>query len=192
MVKGLIMAARNLNGLFAACGSDKGAHNYGPAYEFLLSGIRHKPLLLLELGVAGGASLRAWEQYLPNARILGADFDPECEPGPRTRIEILDQSKRADLERLGADAPYDVIIDDCSHLPGPTTLALEVLWSMLKVGGLYIIEDLEVRNYPEFQDGTTPIFDQVVNRLAKENHGTGLQDRITIVAGELVAFVKVK
>jgi hypothetical protein len=49
---------------------------------------------------------------------------------------------RTDLVRLAAVGPFDVIIDDASHASRHQQIALDVLFSFVKPGGLYIIEDL--------------------------------------------------
>jgi RHS repeat-associated protein len=56
-------------------GTDKSSiyHNYLPFYERY----RNEPMKLLEIGVAGGASLAMWTEYFPNSAIVGADIDPE-------------------------------------------------------------------------------------------------------------------
>ncbi|HYL98694.1 MAG TPA: glycoside hydrolase family 99-like domain-containing protein, partial [Blastocatellia bacterium] len=46
----------------------------------------------------------------------------------------------------------DLVIDDGSHLAGPTRAAFEVLFPLLPPGGLYIIEDWAWEHWPEFQD----------------------------------------
>lgn len=57
----------------------------------------------------------------------------------------VDQSDRPTLERIlddeFGDAPLDLVIDDASHLLGPTLATFNVLFPRLREGGLYIIED---------------------------------------------------
>ena len=59
-------------------GSDKlVVHNYPVAYEEMFEPIRNKVQNVLEVGVAGGWSLKIWEEYFPNATIHGVDIDPD-------------------------------------------------------------------------------------------------------------------
>jgi predicted O-methyltransferase YrrM len=148
----------------------------------------------LELGVASGGSLRAWERYCPLAKIVASDINPAARrfAGPRTTIEIVDHHNRSALAVLGKHAPLDFIIDDGDRQPSAVRTAYEVLWPLLRVGGVYVIEDLQVARAPAFHPETGAIFDGVIARLAAENVESGLTDRITIMAGELVAFVKVR
>jgi len=56
------------------------APTYLREYERLLHGQRDASLRILELGVASGASLLMWRDYLPNATIVGIDIN---DPPPR-------------------------------------------------------------------------------------------------------------
>ncbi len=148
-------------------GSDKGfhvlnAHGYTRVYESLLASVREQPVRLLEIGllhpalhaqarVQGQAfdaapSLSMWAEYLPQAQILGLDIeDFSAIQHPRIRTVRADQGRAEDL--VSALAPhvgagFDVIIDDGSHASHHQQITLGALWPMLKVGGVYIIEDL--------------------------------------------------
>jgi hypothetical protein len=134
------VAGDELNAIFKDCGSDKAAiHNYGAVYELLLREFRHRPFTLLELGVASGGSLRAWERYCPLAKIVASDINPAARKfaGPRTTIEIVDHHNRRALAVMGKHGPLDFIIDDGDHQPCAVCTAYEVLWPLLRVGGVY-------------------------------------------------------
>jgi demethylmacrocin O-methyltransferase len=189
------MLGDELNALFEECGTDKGcSHHYGAAYEYLLRGLELRELKMLELGVAEGGSLRAWNRYLPRATVIGTDEIAACNryAGPQAIIEIIDHRERSQLESLSKYAPFDIIIDDGSHQPDAVRLAYDVLWPMLKVGGSYIVEDLQVQHIPNYHPGKHPVMAEILERADQENQDSGLGDRITILAGELAAFVKVK
>ncbi len=57
----------------------------------------------------------------------------------------MDQGDKERLEQLVlaefGDEPLDVVIDDASHLYGPTVASFEVLFPRLRPGGVYVIED---------------------------------------------------
>ncbi|MFN3077887.1 MAG: class I SAM-dependent methyltransferase, partial [Alphaproteobacteria bacterium] len=105
----------------------------------------------LEIGIGGndrqvgGQSLNAWQCYFPFARIAACDIEPKHELNAwRTRIHRLDQSSRSDLDRLcREDGPFDVIIDDGSHLNRHQIFTFEVLFPTLKQGGVYVVEDVQ-------------------------------------------------
>jgi hypothetical protein len=131
-------------------GSDKGTlkHNYTHVYESHLSGMRNKPVNLLEVGVACGASLKMWSLYFPYGKITGVDIRPECadlcKGYPDISIKIADATK----ERMFGD--WDVIIDDGSHMPGHIVKTFLLNWPWLKSGGLYFVEDLRCTYHPGY------------------------------------------
>jgi len=111
---------------------------------------------LLELGVLDGPSVRMWLEYFPTTHIYGFDHDVKRTAhleGPRmTLIQGLQQI-RDHLEILRQFAPYDIIIDDCSHSFEGQQTSLGYLFPMVKPGGLYIIEDLFTSHYGMHKDG---------------------------------------
>jgi len=135
------------------CGSDKhksGQHRYGYTYRKLFWPYKYKPIKLLEIGVGGygvglgGESLNAWQLYFPFAEIIGCDIhDKQRLATLNTKIYQLDQSSRDQLEMLAKlEEPFDIIIDDGSHLSSHQILSFEYLYSALSDGGVYIIEDV--------------------------------------------------
>lgn len=128
--------------------SDKSSHghNYLAFYETYFENARHQQLRVLEIGLLNGASLSVWEEYFPNATIFGADIDPSALKFTRQRvsIEILDQSNIDDLIRLGTKrGPFDIIIENGSHMWGHKMTTLKFLFPFLRDGGCYIVNDLE-------------------------------------------------
>jgi len=176
----------SLGELFTSCGSDKEwRHHYGAIYEWLLADIRDKSgLRFLEVGVRRGASLRAWEQYLPTAEIVGVDIDPSCASLEleRARVVIGNAAQRTTLAGLGE---FDVIVDDGSHRPGEQLATFAIMWPRTR--HLYVIEDISWRRAkPRFR-----LVDAVFARLRGESQLWGPRTRAscwTIFAKELVAF----
>ena len=131
--------------------------HYFPIYERHLERFRNQDVLMLEVGVSHGGSLRMWKRWLgPHARIVGVDIDPRCkaleEPG--TEIVIGDQEDRGFLrelrERVG---PIDVVIEDGGHTMGQQIATLEELWPAVVPGGVYLAEDLHTSYWDEFGGG---------------------------------------
>ena len=136
-------------------GSDKGtatgdwgvAHGYTEVYERLLVSRRHEPLRVLELGVWRGASLQMWENFFPNAQIIGVDnlFDVAVRPLERAQVLVGDAT---DPEFLGTvlsrfpNSTVDVIIDDASHVLEHQIASFQYLFPHLAPGGFYIVEDI--------------------------------------------------
>jgi hypothetical protein len=134
-------------------GSDKyGGHLYTPIYHQLFAGLREAPLKLLEIGVggyeaerAGGLGLRMWAEYFPNARIVGLDIHPKkLALPPRIRVVQGSQTDAGLLTRLSLESgPFDIVIDDGSHLVGHTKTTFETLFPQLAPDGIYAIEDTQ-------------------------------------------------
>jgi 8-demethyl-8-(2-methoxy-alpha-L-rhamnosyl)tetracenomycin-C 3'-O-methyltransferase len=133
-------------------GTDKGStdHNYCPYYERYLEHLRDEPITLVEIGVWQGASLRMWREYFSKATIIGVDnIDRPVDTGG-AEVVIADQSSKQDLDSLRTfRGPFDVVIDDGSHVSSLTINTFEMLWPALNPGGLYVVEDLQTSYDPE-------------------------------------------
>ena len=143
--------------LVNASGSDKFYHHhYEHYYERVLPPYRHRPnLKFLEIGADTGVSIDLWDNYFTSPElIVGLAYKnvPEMNvvsAGKRrhnsTTVEIVygDQSKKATMDRLAAMGPWDIIIDDGSHVPQHVMYTFSELWKTVKRGGYYIIEDIE-------------------------------------------------
>jgi hypothetical protein len=138
---------RSLNEIALSTGTDKSDrhHGYIRLYEQYFADRRHDALTLLEIGVAHGASLRMWQEFLPKARIYGLDRNPNCTVFSGNRIEVFigDQSDPQFLgdviDRIGA---LDIVIDDGSHVGEHQIESFESLFPAVREGGLYVVEDL--------------------------------------------------
>lgn len=121
-------------------GTNKIECGYLPIYEGFLQPLKDEVLDFLEIGIDRGASLRMWRNYFENTTIVGADFNPNT-LNNEERIETIfvDQSKREDLKKL--QKPWDVIIDDGSHIPEEQQITIAMLFPYVKK--YMFIEDLE-------------------------------------------------
>jgi predicted O-methyltransferase YrrM len=132
-------------------GTDKAssANNYLDFYEFFFAPLRYTQLTVLEIGVFNGASTKTWEEYFPESKIIGADINPgtkRFEQG-RVIIEQLDQSNIEELTRVASKhGPFDIIIEDGSHMWEHQITSLRTLFPFLKNDGIYVVEDLHT-NY---------------------------------------------
>lgn len=146
-------AGLGLRRLMRWAGTDKDrpdGHSYGPVYAEALRPYRWRAIRLLEIGIggtpeeAGGRSLLAWLAYFPRAHVVACDLqDRSALAGGRLVIRQLNQGDPGDLGRLAADGPFDVIIDDGSHLSAHQLLTFRALFDGLAEGGLYVIEDVQ-------------------------------------------------
>ncbi len=149
-------------------GTDKSSHGhaYTRLYRRYLRKRRRAVRSVLEIGVggttssegyestAGGQSLMMWSDYFPNAVIVGVDVYPKAVAGPRIRFEQGDQSDEDFLSSLVRKyGPFDLVIDDGSHIGRHIGASFKVLWPAVKPGGIYVIEDLDVSYHPHWEGG---------------------------------------
>lgn len=143
---------RDLTMLALIHGSDKaGYHQYTKHYQTFFQGLRNKKLNILEIGIGGdnnhrmgGASLRMWKSYFPKAMIYGIDiFDKKFLDCKRIKTFRGDQTDEKFLISLVQETGgFDIIIDDGSHINEHIIQSFKILFPTLKIGGMYVIEDL--------------------------------------------------
>lgn len=127
--------------------TDKLEHGFIDIYDIYLACNQEKTKTVLEIGVDNGNSLKMWNEYFPNAKIIGWDIKAYKLDafGPRISTFCVDQedkdSMHQALDFLGAPQ-FDLIIDDGCHTMEGQQKTLASLWSVLSPGGIYIVEDL--------------------------------------------------
>jgi demethylmacrocin O-methyltransferase len=141
-------------------GTDKwGAHFYTPIYHELFRHRRDDPVRLLEIGIgayasplSGGASLAMWADYFPAGYVVGIDVaEKRLDLGARVKLVRGSQNDGAFLNKLVADhGPFDIIIDDGSHIPKHVVACFNILFRTLTDGGIYVIEDIQTTFWPQF------------------------------------------
>jgi hypothetical protein len=169
---GFLMTRKSLIDLAGCFGTDKGAvpgdfghpHHYTEVYERFLEPLRDRPLRLLEIGVWKGASLRVWEDYFPNATIIGIENLADIVEGKfeRATVMIGDATNTAFMDSVVdrfVGGEVDVVIDDGSHILDQQITCLEHLMPRLAEGGLYFIEDIACSRFPKWNRGTLPFHD---------------------------------
>ena len=151
---------RSLGRLAMFYGTDKGGdHDYIPHYQMHFAAIRKGRLRVLEIGIggyndpkSGGASLRMWRAYFPNAQIIGVDLHEKSWHREKRITTIqADQSDRESLRQLAeAITEVDIIIDDGSHVNSHVIATFETLFPLVRPGGFYAIEDTQTSYWSEF------------------------------------------
>lgn len=142
----------DLDQLALKYGTDKSSkwHNYTPVYEKYFSPIRHKSLRILEIGFFKGASARMWESYFPKSDLFFIDINKKLVDkysiglSKRCKCFVFDQSNTKSLSSFldQVKTQFDIIIDDGGHTMDQQIKSFKNLFSSLKSGGIYIIEDL--------------------------------------------------
>ena len=142
-----------LTGLADLYGSDKGniKHGYTKVYEKLIADLtpnrKTAQLRVGEIGVACGASLRMWANYLPQSSIEGFDIRPECASLCKdlSNVSITIADART-LDRRN----YDLFVDDGSHIAEDIVGTLVHCQNWVRSGGFYVIEDMSCTYNPEY------------------------------------------
>lgn len=151
----------DLGALALRHGSDKWGqtHWFTPHYERHFAPLRNAPVRILEIGVggyadtdSGGGSLKMWRRYFRRGTVFGLDwFDKSALDGPRLQILRGDQNDPAQLDALAREhGPFDIIIDDGSHVNEHVRTSFTALFPHLRPGGFYVIEDLWTSYLPGY------------------------------------------
>lgn len=175
--------------LFDRYGSDKGGyHEYWMVYTRLIRDRRVQSLIEIGLGTTDtnivsnmsrkgrpGASLRAFRDYLPQARIFGADIDKKILfQEERVKTFWVDQTDHASLLRLKEQLgrKVDLIIDDGLHVPHANLATFLVLQELLTENGCYVVEDIPHEALPLWRVASALLahrFDTVLIRCKRSN-----------------------
>ena len=159
-----LLEINRMASLFNHYGSDKSTtHDYHRIYAPILCKLP-KAAKIIEIGLGTnntdvvstmgcngipGASLRAFRDFCPKAKIYGADIDSRILFNEE-RIETfyVDQLSTESLQKLASNvgSNFDLVIDDGLHSPDANVNTLLFGLSVVKTNGWVVIEDI----------GTTP------------------------------------
>jgi hypothetical protein len=154
-----------LGGMLQRHGSDKSSnHNYHHLYGHILGPRRAQQLVVLEVGLGSrnmdvvgamgpnatvGASLLAWAEFLPQARIIGLDVDRRCLfQSDRVETYYVDQTDPRTFEALPVWPAMDLVIDDGLHSAHTNLATLNYALPRLAPGGWIVIEDIRESTLP--------------------------------------------
>jgi hypothetical protein len=110
--------------------------------------LRNQPIRIFEIGVQQGLSMKLWEQFFPHAIVVGLDGDAKPAEFPESKRFHFVQAWQDDALAMKraldlAGGPFDIIIDDASHLGCHTARSFALLFpDGLKKGGIYVMEDI--------------------------------------------------
>jgi hypothetical protein len=155
-------------------GSDKGNgwHNYTAVYSELFGVLRGRALRIFELGLGTnnpelastmgvdgrpGASLRGWRELFPKALVFGADIDRNILfTDDRIQTFYCDQLDANAIRDLWAQPALqdemDILIDDGLHRLAGNASFLAGSLAHLRVGGVYVVEDIRGVELKEWQE----------------------------------------
>lgn len=162
-------------------------HFYTNIYEPLFAQIRDKTFSLLEIGIAQGASLKAFRDYFPNANIIGLDNYPESFIKENRIDSFIGDSTLDDtvqnILNINNNNKFHIIIDDGNHDPKFQFETFKKFWPTLEKDGIYFIEDvygieeleLNIKNFdPSLQivrEDLRPVsggWDSVILRISRQ------------------------
>lgn len=112
---------------------------------------------MLEIGVFKGGSMQMWQDFFgTNAQIVGVDIDERCKSYEKDNVHICIGSQ-ADSNFLtevsNKFGPFDIILDDGSHIMNHQIITFETLFPLLKNGGIYMCEDCHTSYWSEYDGG---------------------------------------
>lgn len=164
-----------------------------------------RPHNMLELGLWDGGSVAFWFESFHPTKQIGIDLQNRADSeyfkryvkdrGLEERIKTywgVDQSDSKALReivRREFTGPLDLVIDDASHLYGPTKSSFECLFPLLRPGGLYFIEDWAWEHWKDFSAPDHPMINEesltklVVELLEATGTSTSLIASLTIYQG---------
>lgn len=134
----------------------KWAH-YFEVYERELTRFRRQPVTFLEIGVFRGGSIPMWKEFFAEgSTLVFVDIDPDCRMHEiaGTNVEIGNQADPDFLAGLAEKyGPFDVVLDDGSHICQHQIASFNNLWAHVKSRGVYMVEDCHTSYWPGFGGG---------------------------------------
>lgn len=131
--------------------------HYFDIYERHFEKYRHQQVTVLEIGVSQGGSLEMWKDYFgPSAKIIGIDIDPACKEHESRNVEVfIGNQSDANLakEIYGKYGPFDIVIDDGSHMMADITNSFKLYYPVVKSNGTYLVEDLHTSYWEGYGGG---------------------------------------
>ena len=140
--------------IYFGCDKSSLVHGYDKFYSSELKNLKDTNVKILEFGIHYGASQAAMCKYFKNAEIIGVDKNPYYKKFFSKKIRSLycDVSDKNSLKLLKKHlkTEVEVIIDDASHIPSHQLKTFTEMFNILKSGGIYVIEELDIyKSYPE-------------------------------------------
>ena len=169
-----------LQKLIEKYGSDKNASGYTYSYEENFHPIKDSISSFLEIGLGTiipgakstmhdwktdyiteykpGASLRAWRDYFPNAKVYGGDIQEDTQfTDERITTYLFNSQSGVECNKVLKDLTFDIIIDDGDHDAASQIKTAYNLMNRVNPNGFYVIEDITPGNYEPVLNYLAPI-----------------------------------
>lgn len=131
--------------------------HYLDIYSKHLSQYQGKNPVLLEIGISHGGSIQLWKKFFgQGCQIYAIDINPDCKKLEEENVKIFigSQNDVDFIKRVASQLPeLDFVIDDGGHFMDQQSISFEILFTKVKQGGQYIVEDTHTSYWPEFEGG---------------------------------------
>lgn len=144
------MKTKTLTEIFAKIGhfgedighNDKNStHTYLETYDKLFKPFQ-KGCTFMEIGLAMGESIRLFDEYFENSKIVGVDLSIVFEPLKyKNDVTLIAADGTKPIDQL-KDQTFDIILEDASHMTQDQIDTFNLYKNKMKKGGVYIIEDI--------------------------------------------------
>ena len=137
----------------SSIGSDK-LNVYFDVLAEVFSSIDTESARILEIGTQRGGNLIFLASQFPKGKIVGVDINPPLSALPEGIAFIEGDSEKSEVSNeVSKYGPYDLIIEDASHHQKSVLKNLELYGPMLKIGGSFMVEDMQYTYIPGFGRG---------------------------------------
>lgn len=130
-------------------GTPADSHSYGPVYEALMKEVP-KGSPIMEIGIFHGGSMLLWQDLFPESVIVGVDILNAVHSSvverltDRATLIFDDAYNESFVHQLAASGcSYGLIVDDGPHTLKSQCDFLSLYLSLLKPGGIAVIEDIQ-------------------------------------------------
>ena len=123
-------------------------HSYIEVYDDLFAKKRDSAARVLEVGIAGGGSIKLWHDYFKNATVHGVDIMPASkvwsEIKGKERIVLHTESDAYSDKFIDSlkDKRFDIIVDDGSHALVDMVHFITKYVPLLANDGILVVEDV--------------------------------------------------
>lgn len=115
-------------------------------YEKEFFKYKDKKIILLEIGINSGGSMKLWAEYFTNCKkIIGIDVDQSALKEKFKELEKVEYHfTNAYTQEMADEIPkLDIFLDDGPHTLESQIDAIHYYLPKMKVGGLFLIEDVQ-------------------------------------------------
>jgi len=157
--------------------------SYFAVYEDLFGRFKGTDCTFMEIGILHGGSLFMWREFLgPKARIIGIDLNPSAIKWRDHGFEIYvgSQSDSDFWEYLKTVVQdVDVILDDGGHTNEQQMCSVIFGSSLVKDGGLLVVEDTHASFWPNFGNPSKYSFSNFAHGVSDDLTKFGREEKVT-------------